>query len=140
MSKVKKPDAHELLYLLRQAGFQNGLARMIVAQSAHETGNFTSTVYKANANPFGMRLPKKRPTTAIGENLFHAKYSNLDDAVTDYKYYWDFVKLSPIFVSITDFVQALKAKKYFTDSEENYLKGVKHFYSVYFPENFESVI
>lgn len=130
--KTKKPDANEIYYLLRQAGFQTGLAKMITAQAAHETGNFESLVYKKNANPFGMREPKVRQTTATGSNYGHAVFNNLDDAITDYKYYWTAAKLPPIFVSVADFVEALKKKKYFEDSETNYLKGVNYFYNLYF--------
>lgn len=130
--KTKKPDANEIYYLLRQAGFQTGLAKMITAQAAHETGNFESLVYKKNSNPFGMRQPKIRQTTAIGSNYNHAVFNNLDDAIEDYKHYWTAAKLPSIFVSIADFVEALKKKKYFEDAESNYFKGVNYFYNLYF--------
>lgn len=57
---------------------------LIYAQAKHETGNFTSSIFKNNNNLFGMKLAKKRSTTAIGEKSGHAVYKTLFHSVLDY--------------------------------------------------------
>ncbi len=56
----------------------------VLAQARLETGNFTSPIFKENHNLFGMKVAKKRPTTAIGVNRNHAQYKNWKDSVIDY--------------------------------------------------------
>ena len=59
----------EVYFLLLEHGVSLQLARYITAQAAHETGNFTSKIFKENNNLFGMKKPAVRKTYAIGENL-----------------------------------------------------------------------
>lgn len=56
-----------------------------LAQIKLETANYSSNIYKENNNLFGMKLPKIRNTTAIGENRGHAKFENWKQSVIDYK-------------------------------------------------------
>jgi uncharacterized FlgJ-related protein len=49
---------------------------VVLAQARLETGNFTSKVFRENNNLFGMKLPRVRNTTAIGEQNSHATYAN----------------------------------------------------------------
>jgi len=58
--------------LLKRQGFTEEMSKLITAQAGFETGNFTSVIFKENNNLFGMKLPKVRKTTAIGENRGHA--------------------------------------------------------------------
>lgn len=60
-----------------------------LAQARLETGNFTSRIFRENKNMFGMKLPRKRKTTAIGEHNNHAKYSSWLQSVADYKIWQD---------------------------------------------------
>ncbi len=62
---------------------------VVLAQARLETGNFTSKVFKENNNLFGMKLPKVRSTTAIGEQNSHATYANWLQSVVDYKLWQD---------------------------------------------------
>lgn len=57
---------------------------LLFAQAKHETGNFTSPVFKQNNNYFGMREPSVRETLATGSNLKHATYSSLLHSIKDY--------------------------------------------------------
>lgn len=57
---------------------------IVYRQSVLESGNFKSAVFKENNNMLGMRVPKSRPTTNIGENLNHAAYKSWKDCVVDY--------------------------------------------------------
>lgn len=57
--------------------------KMMAVQSALETRYGESNIYRENANLFGMKLPKVRPTFAVGENRNHAKYNCFADSVLD---------------------------------------------------------
>jgi len=58
--------------------------KLILAQSAHETGYWTSSIFKTNKNLFGMKLAHKRETVATGEASGHATYRTYYDSVLDY--------------------------------------------------------
>ena len=62
---------------------------VVLAQARLETGNFTSKVFKENNNLFGMKLPRVRNTTAIGEQNSHATYASWLQSVADYKLWQD---------------------------------------------------
>ncbi|WP_417290942.1 glucosaminidase domain-containing protein [Corallibacter sp.] len=57
---------------------------LLYSQAYHETGNFTSNIFKHNKNLFGMKKATVRDTTAIGEASGHATYNSLSDSVIDY--------------------------------------------------------
>lgn len=56
---------------------------IVKAQARLESSNFKSEVFRHNNNPFGMRMPGQRITTAKGVNLKHATYNSLEEAVID---------------------------------------------------------
>ena len=56
---------------------------IVKAQSILESGNFKSQVFLHNLNPYGMRLPLQRVTTAKGSNLNHAVYESVEQATLD---------------------------------------------------------
>jgi flagellum-specific peptidoglycan hydrolase FlgJ len=58
---------------------------IVLAQTILESGNYSSKVAKQNNNLFGMRMPKIRETTAIGQRYGYARYYNWKDSVKDYK-------------------------------------------------------
>jgi len=62
---------------------------VVLAQAKIETGNFTSKIFRENHNMFGMKLPERRQTTAVGENRNHAKYTDWIQSVRDYKLWQD---------------------------------------------------
>jgi uncharacterized FlgJ-related protein len=62
---------------------------IVMAQAKIETGHFTSKVFKENNNLFGMKLPRQRSTTAIGEQYNHAEYTSWRQSVIDYKLWQD---------------------------------------------------
>lgn len=64
---------------------------IVFAQAVLESGSFTSRVFKQNKNLFGMRLPKKRKTTAVGQKYGYAVYSFWQESVEDYGYYQEFL-------------------------------------------------
>jgi len=62
---------------------------IVMAQARIETAHFTSKIFKENHNLFGMKLPKQRSTTAIGEQYNHAEYTSWRQSVIDYKLWQD---------------------------------------------------
>ena len=62
---------------------------VVLAQAKIETGNFTSKIFRENNNMFGMKLPERRQTTAVGESRNHAKYTNWIQSIKDYKLWQD---------------------------------------------------
>lgn len=67
-------------------GFRKVSTKLLYAQTYHETGNFTSKVFKENKNLFGMRQPKKRQTLATGTQHSHATFQSYKDSIVDYFY------------------------------------------------------
>jgi flagellum-specific peptidoglycan hydrolase FlgJ len=62
---------------------------VVLAQAKIETGNFTSKIFRENNNMFGMKLPERRQTTAVGESRNHAKYTDWIQSIKDYKLWQD---------------------------------------------------
>jgi hypothetical protein len=56
---------------------------IVKAQAILESGHFKSDVFRHNNNAFGIRLPKKRETTAIGSNLGYAVYNDICLSIED---------------------------------------------------------
>lgn len=125
-------SAAEIYGYILDAGFDPETAKIITAQAAHETGGFTSTIYHVNKNAFGMKLPKVRKTTAIGENRGHAVYESLADSVNDFYLWYTYSKLPTWWLNVQEYTDALSMKKYYEDKPYNYYKGVNYFYEKYF--------
>lgn len=108
------------------------MKKIIISQAAHETGNFTSFIFISNNNLFGMRQPEKRNTTSLGKKNNYASFKDIESCIEDFNIYLEYVSLSKNYYSIKGYCEALKRKKYFEDSTENYIKGVTYFYNLYF--------
>ena len=57
---------------------------IVYAQALKESANFTSDIFKENHNLFGMKIPERRSTVAIGVNRGHAVYLNWKMSIIDY--------------------------------------------------------
>lgn len=138
--------ASSLYQTLVKAGCHPSNARLLIAQSAHETNGWTSDIYIKNHNLFGMKMPHVRQTTAVKALNGYAYYNTIEDSAADmlfwlayehYDYSQDVMlnlpELEPnrttfIDQSINMFVTFLKDKGYFTDTISNYYNGVKFWY------------
>lgn len=121
-----------IMSLLKREGFTETMSKLITAQAGFETGNFTSVIFKENNNLFGMKLPKVRKTTAIGENRGHAVYRTIEDSVKDYWLYSRALGFLSEYSSVVNFIRALVQKKYFEAKPEDYQRGVEIYYNKYF--------
>lgn len=121
------------IYLrLIEYGFSLDMSRFLTAQAAHETANFTSSIFKENNNLFGMKRPVIRQTTAIGENKGHAVYSSIEDSIKDMALYFKRRGYLSNYSTVGAYVKELKAKSYFEDTAQNYEAGMMNFYNIYF--------
>lgn len=124
--------ASQLFLALTRMGVYPEFARVLVAQSAHETAYWTSNIYKKNNNLFGMRMPHVRTTTASEERNGYAYYDNLESSATDMVYWlafnhYDYKAETPD-MKLNLYVAWLKQKGYYTDTILNYSKGVNYAY------------
>lgn len=99
-------------------------AALLTAQAAFETGEFTSEILVGNNNAFGMRQPKVRDTTSLGDKNGYASYASIDDSIRDRLLWDDYNKVSYEGATVTSFVQGLNKLSYFEDSFLNYKNGV----------------
>jgi uncharacterized FlgJ-related protein len=120
----------EIYQLLIESGFNYNQARFITAQSAHETANFTSYLFTKYNNCFGMTFVNQK--LASGKINEFATYSNIENSLLDYGFYYRLNNYNKVYSTLTDFIKALKEKSYFEAPEQDYLKGVTNFYNLYF--------
>lgn len=87
--------------------------QIVFSQAILETGNFTSELFVEGKNLFGFRVAKKRPTPAIGEYNYHAKYWHFYDSIRDYKYFQDYWRAKGY--NLNNYLTFLTEIKYATD-------------------------
>jgi hypothetical protein len=85
------PNDENVLFWLKY--FEVEEPEIVLCQVKLESNNYQSPIFIANNNCLGMKLPKQRSTTAIGEDRGHAVYSSwiscLEDYATWQKTYYD---------------------------------------------------
>lgn len=118
-------------------GFTPTAAKLVVAQARHETGNYTSNIFKLNNNLFGMKYVKQ-PLATQGsasprsEGDFYARYKSVGDSVKDLidrNYILTRGGVTPEQLKNAtdslDFATKLKARGYYGDTISNYANGLK---------------
>jgi flagellum-specific peptidoglycan hydrolase FlgJ len=128
-----------------QAGIPDALSRLMVAQAAHETGDFTSNFFKRYNNAFGYSYVKgakwqlPEPGTIADNGLPIAAYASVENSTMEVV---DWIKRRvnegkfPALNTITSpeqYAQLLKSAGYYGDTVSNYLRGLKR----YFDRGFE---
>jgi len=133
--KIILNDGLKIYALLQNSGLNETLCKFAAAQSAHETGGFSSEAFKKRNNCFGMYYAGQALATGVKGEL--AYYKTIEDSVTDFVRWW-ILKRNKIFSlplivnSIDKYVSFLKNNDYFTAPENEYLTGVKHYYNILF--------
>lgn len=80
-SKTPVTDETALCFM-QQIGIEH--PHIVLAQMKLESGNYTSKLALENNNYFGMKQPRKRATTSIGEKNGYASYKSWVHSVLDY--------------------------------------------------------
>ena len=111
----------EIKRLLTQAGYDSTTAEAFAAVAKFETGNYTSAVFEENNNLFGMRLPRKRPTTATGSNLGHAVFNSRLDSIYDLVMWLDYTNFPQDNKNFFQVIREMKKRKYFEANFNDYL-------------------
>jgi hypothetical protein len=132
MTSINEGWFHYIFPRIVEAGFRGELAKYVFAQAAFETGNFTSDIFKANNNLFGMKLAKIRETLATGENKNHATFKTIADSIKDFALYHKARALNTVFSSVGSYVNTLHQKNYFEADKTEYQNGVEYYYNLYF--------
>lgn len=80
-SKMSVTDETALCFM-QQIGIEH--PHIVLAQMKLESANYTSKLALENNNYFGMKRPRKRATTTIGEKNGYASYKSWVHSVLDY--------------------------------------------------------
>ena len=120
---------------LKNQGFNDIMSKFITSQSAFETADFNSKIFKENNNAFGMKYAGQM--FAAGEKNGYANYLNVDDSVSDFvkwynKHRQNIFSLPLIIFTLADYVRFLKNNNYFEALESSYLAGVQSYYNLYY--------
>lgn len=124
----------------RKEGMPDNIARLLVAQAKHETGNFTSNAYRNNNNLYGYKyvpggyLQISEGITSSEGNAY-AAYASIEDSVrvvcrwirkrqAEGKFPADLSGLT-----IESYAQYLKNAGYYGDTVANYTQGLKKYYA-----------
>jgi len=124
-TRLKENPSKQILRILKRQGLEIGMARLLVAQAIHETGNFKSRLFLQENNAFGMKVPGLRKTfnvAPLGPGF--STFLSVEDSVKDMLLWLDHFKVP---LSITDpfiYAKILKDKNYYEDSIETYFKGL----------------
>jgi hypothetical protein len=126
--------------LFTSLGAPKSAIPFMVSQVAHETGDFKSLELQKYNNATGiifLNSPKQK-NASRGDVLpespqyNYAVFDTIEDWARDYMRILSIGSKPPIKAStLTDFVTRLKNNKYFGDTIENYLKGLKRAYDKY---------
>jgi uncharacterized FlgJ-related protein len=122
-------------------GMPDLLAQLIAAQAAHETGNFTSNVFKSCNNAFGYKYVGQSiasPCTKSPELNSYAGYASVEDSVHEITGWIKRRQKAGTFPSdletIKDpdqYAQLLKDTGYYGDTESNYANGVSYYFNLF---------
>lgn len=99
----------------------------VIAQAMHETGRFTSDLYKTQNNAFGMRCPVIRPDKNAGCKNDYSVYRNAGKSLADLFEWFDYTLFPEVVDDSSQYVNALLVRGYFTDSPDNYLSGINKY-------------
>ena len=113
---------HELLYeVINEKNIKH--PEVVFAQAIIESGHFKSPLFINKNNLFGMKVPKKRETTAVNKgNKGYAKYHSWDSSVDDYLLWQKFTLKNKNELTKTQYLSLL-GKIYAKD--KNYITSLK---------------
>lgn len=77
---------------------------IVFAQAMLESAELKSDLARNNNNLFGMKIPKKRSTTAVGSRRGYAVYTHWTESLKDYKLYQEYILERKTIVSVHGYV------------------------------------
>lgn len=126
--KQKERDSLKNRRLIRNSDYA-ALEAYIFAMARHETNDFKSQLYQRANNMFGFKTrSENEPGTPAPDGGRYRIYRNDGQSVIALLDWFDRKNFPYEFKSLGEFVHALKVRKFFTDTEENYLKGAQRFF------------
>lgn len=147
LRKKRQPPKDKIEYynnLIITTAMKQGVpevnSKLLAAQSAHETGNFSSNAFKKNNNAFGMAVPRVRKSPyilgpgavsapAIEGGFAYAAYKNIEDSVKDVIHWLNYNKVVWNQVNTPEKYDAfLVSKGYHTASQSLYTAALKRYY------------
>jgi uncharacterized FlgJ-related protein len=97
---------------------------IVYKQAILETGWFTSESFLVYNNCFGMKVPRIRPTTALGWAMKHARYEHWSESVYDYLLYQKYYEqILDIDLDTVDYYDFLKRHGY--SENKKYIKTLR---------------
>jgi hypothetical protein len=121
-----------------QQGFPEAVAQLVVAQSKHETGNYSSNVFIIDNNAFGYKyVGQKLATKGLSspEGDYYAHYASVEDSTLELCDWWkrrivegkvsSFADIS----TADDYAAVLKRCGYYGDSLAVYTSALKKWLS-----------
>jgi hypothetical protein len=145
--KKRKPPKDKIEYynnLIITTAMKQGVpevnAKLLAAQSAHETGNFSSNAFNRNNNAFGMAVPRVRKSPyivgpgsvsapVIEGGFSYAAYKNIEDSVKDVIHWLNYNKVVWNQVNTPEKYDAfLYSKGYHTASQSLYTAALNRYY------------
>lgn len=122
----------------RGYGFPDLLSKLIVAQSEHETANFTSAVFQDCKNGFG--YSSNYVDNPCNNHSFYKAYDSLSQSADELcrwilrrqkegKFPTDLNTIK----TPEQYAQLLKDSGYYTDTVTNYMNGLKYYFSKILP-------
>lgn len=123
----------------REQGVPDTVAKLMIAQSKQETGEFTSAVFKDDHNGFGMKVPSVRKDPYIKGPSSHtqlkegtvpyAAYENLSDSTKSLINWMQYNKIKWEDIDTPEkYATVLKNKGYYGDALATYMYRVSMFY------------
>lgn len=137
---ASKYSAQDFVNVFTKAGVNANILPFVVAQVAHETGNFKSKLLQDHNNGSGITWidkPNVQKNAVKGRPLpedpryHYAKFDTLQDWAIDHVRVLKRGSKPIEATNVDDFVDRLKANKYFTAPVELYKKAVAKFYNQY---------
>jgi len=127
-----KPTAERVRTELVAQGLNGTASKILTAVAMHETGLFTSKIFKENNNLYGMKQPVRRATVSLGAKNGYASYASISDSIEDLLLWFDFhdkqVEDINKMGTVANVVTFMKSKGYFESELNAYTWAVeKHF-------------
>lgn len=120
----------------QKLGLTPEATRTIIAQAAHETGNFKSAVFLNANNMFGIRDHKRKIKGRLN-TLYngYSSYSNPENSIDDLIDLCRRRRTIFALENIVEYARLLKVTDYYEADEKEYREGMIAWYKHYFPES-----